>query len=170
MDQKSRAILLLGSNLEPRLSFLRNAESMMEQMAGRIIGTSSVYETESWGFYAGDPFLNRVIIVETSLSPLAMLRVIHHIEDTLGRKRNIQGYESRTIDIDILFFDNLHVVNNQLIIPHPKIPVRKFVLVPLCEILPDMLHPVLNIKISELELSCPDTAAVEIFKSANTPV
>ena len=121
---------------------------------------SSGYATEAWGFES-DIFLNQVIILESELEPSEILKRTQLIENELGRSRNSTGYEARTIDIDLLFYDNQIVNTPELTIPHPKIGERRFVLIPLNELVPDKCHPVTGIKIADMLKLCQDTLKVE---------
>lgn len=123
---------------------------------------SSVYETEAWGFDADQQFLNLVLRFHTSLLPEELLEEIHSIEKKLGRIRsNLKtGYESRPIDIDILFWGDKIINTENLVVPHPQLQYRKFVLVPLNEIAADYFHPVLKKHIQQLLLECSDNCNV----------
>lgn len=131
--------LSLGSNLGDRKMYLRQAVGLLEKEAGTVIKQSSVYETDSWGFDSF-PFLNQVVVLSTDLSPFELLERIKEMEIRLGRdKKSVKEgsqavYSDRTIDIDILFFDDLEIRSEELTIPHPKIAERDFVLLPLREL------------------------------------
>lgn len=140
----------LGSNLGDRELFLRQAIELIGSSVGDILDRSSVLETEPWGFSCEDRFLNMVICVETKLSPRELLKSIHSIEDSLGRERKGNGYTSRTIDIDILLYNDDVVCEEDLIIPHPLMHKRLFVMNPLCELCPQVVHPVLHKSMEEL--------------------
>lgn len=161
----STVVLLLGSNINPRLEFLASARKILNAECGKVVQCSSIYESEAWGFEA-DSFLNQVVVLETILSPIELLSKTQNIEKELGRVRRNKKeaiYDSRTIDIDILFYDDLCLNQPQLQIPHPRIAVRQFVLVPLCEILPEYRHPELNKTISQLLAMCNDPGKVTPF-------
>ncbi|HRY33703.1 MAG TPA: 2-amino-4-hydroxy-6-hydroxymethyldihydropteridine diphosphokinase [Bacteroidales bacterium] len=161
----SRVLLCLGSNLGDREQMLAAARRGIVQGIGRISGTSSVYETRPWGFDAGTSFLNQVVRVETFLSPEAVLEEIRRIEKRHGRERHGQaGYQSRTLDIDILYFDDLMITTGTLTIPHPLLHLRKFVLEPLAEIDPAFIHPVLGLSNRELLAACQDESDVTHVK------
>lgn len=157
------AYLLLGSNLGNRESFLAKAIELLSGYAGKVAETSSIYRTAPWpprgGSDKGD-FLNQVICIETSDSAHVLLKKALSIEEDLGRKR-IHKWESRTIDIDILFFNSDIVQTPELIIPHPFLHERKFTLMPLAEIAENLIHPVFNKSIKELLLNNSDTLRVE---------
>lgn len=153
----------IGSNLGDRFSFLKNAVTGIEEYIGSVLRVSSVYETDPWGFETSDRFLNMVVEAETQLTPSGVLGAVLMIEAHLGRIRNEKQYSSRVIDIDILLFNDLVIDKKNLKVPHPLMHERKFVLVPLCEIAPDLVHPVLKKSISSLVESCPDKANIEIY-------
>ena len=158
---KTNVILLLGSNLNGPLQFLIKAKDQIINKIGPVIKESSIYESEPWGFEDPNVFLNQVITVDSKLSASEILYIIHQIEESLGRKRNMRGgYKSRTIDIDILFFGDQVIENKELMIPHKLMHKRKFTLLPLQEIEPNMVHPVLNKTITELVNDCEDTSDV----------
>lgn len=150
----------IGSNLGNRESNIQQAVAEIEKSVGVVRKTSSVYETEPWGFQSEDAFLNMVVATETELSPRALLSEILNIESSLGRIRNNDRYSSRIIDIDILLYDKVILNEPDLKIPHPLMHERKFVLVPLCEIAPEMIHPVLKKTFRELLDVCGDGSNV----------
>jgi len=150
----------IGTNLGEREENLRKAIKLIEEHIGNITEESSVYETEPWGFQSETSFFNMVIKIETNLTPSGLLGRILMIEAMMGRLREGQGYKSRIIDIDILFFGNRIFENKILKIPHPRIQERRFVLVPLSEIAADLLHPVFKKSIQELLQECKDKSKV----------
>ncbi len=151
-----KVYLLLGGNLSDRSLLIERAGEFIERRIGRVLEQSSVYETEPWGFDAGELFLNKVLLVETSMQPSELLETILEIEKDLGRKRVLNGYESRLIDIDILFYEDQVITNPNLVIPHPRIQERMFTLKPLQEINGAFIHPVLKKSIRQLVTECPD--------------
>lgn len=153
----------LGSNMGDREELLKRAITLLTSEAGNVVQCSSVWETEPWGFEAETSFLNMVVVINTGLNPLEMLKKINSIETRLGRKRSGKDYQSRTIDIDILFWGNDTVNKGNLIIPHPAIAGRLFVLMPLNEIAPDFSDPVTGMTISELLDRCGDKSEIKIF-------
>jgi 2-amino-4-hydroxy-6-hydroxymethyldihydropteridine diphosphokinase len=153
----------IGTNLGNREKNLEDAVARVEEYIGKVTASSSVYETEAWGFQSEDEFLNRVIKVETKLKPSGLLGRILMIESLLGRVRNEKKYASRVIDIDILFYGDKKINEVELIVPHPRLHERRFVLVPLCEISPDLIHPVLNQSIAALLDKCEDKSKVKKF-------
>ena len=156
--------LILGSNLGDRMKNLQRATELISKDVGKIINKSSVYETEPWGFNHRLNFLNQVLKIITSLKPEEILEVIIKIEKSFGRKRNNNKYSAREIDIDILFYNNKVIKSDKLIIPHPKIQERMFVLVPMTELEPDLIHPELKVAINQLKNECRDTKWVREYK------
>jgi 2-amino-4-hydroxy-6-hydroxymethyldihydropteridine diphosphokinase len=136
--------LLTGSNLGDREAQLVKAIQALEANVGIVQQQSHVFETEAWGKEGLPAHLNQAILIETSLEPLQLLQAIHVIEATLGRVRQ-DKWGIRAIDIDIIYFENQIINLPELVIPHPLMQERNFVLAPLCEIAPDMLHPVFGI-------------------------
>jgi len=164
------ALLLLGGNLGKREKSLKRATQMIEQKIGTITDRSSVYETAPWGFSSNNAFLNQVIRVETMQTPQQLLETILAIEKEIGRTRTLNGYNSRLIDIDILLIDKLRIHERNLDIPHPRMHLRNFVLVPLTEIAGEWIHPELNMKISEIAENCMDPLKVEKFRNQNSTI
>ncbi len=156
----STAFLSLGSNTGDRLSVIQQAVSFLSNDNSiEILAASSFYETEPWGRKNQAWFVNAVIAVKTELSPVELLRVCQDIESKLGRDRsNEVRWGERPIDIDILFYDDLVMSNEILTIPHMFVHKRAFTLVPMLEIKPDFIHPVLNKTILDLhsELENPE--------------
>ncbi|MBO5721019.1 MAG: 2-amino-4-hydroxy-6-hydroxymethyldihydropteridine diphosphokinase [Muribaculaceae bacterium] len=145
--------LSLGSNMGNREEILEVAIKEIDKRIGKISKSSSKYETEPWGFTSPNKFINMAIEVETQLSPTLVSEIAHSIEDDLGRIRNkdIEGYEDRVIDIDILMIDNIISNDKGLTLPHPKMHLREFVILPLCEIAPKTIHPLLQKTIEEIK-------------------
>jgi 2-amino-4-hydroxy-6-hydroxymethyldihydropteridine diphosphokinase len=154
----------LGSNLGERKETLQKAKIRIEEVIGTVVSASSIYETEPWGFKSENDFLNMVMSVKTELSPSGLVGRILMIESQMGRTRGDAGYTSRNIDIDILLYDNEIVKEGALIIPHPKMHDRRFVLIPLAEIAPDLIHPVFSMSIASLLKSCKDKSKVRKFR------
>jgi len=156
------AYLLLGSNEGDRFSWLGNALQLIGEQCGQVSAISSIYQTAAWGLENQAAFLNQVLKIETSLSPEQLLAATLGIEISLGRHRQIK-WGPRIIDIDILFYDNAVINEPGLIIPHPMLHRRRFTLVPLAEIAPSLIHPVLNKTITELLSDCEDKLDVELI-------
>lgn len=135
---------------------------LINNRCGHVAAVSSAYESEPWGFEAEEWFLNRLIIVETELEPEEMMRRLLEIEKELGRVRHpeTEGYTSRTADLDILYFGDRVMVSDSLIVPHPRLHKRRFTLLPLCEMVPQFVHPALQLTQTELLERCPDTSEV----------
>ncbi len=145
---KHSIFLALGSNLGDRQG---NLETAIQCMPPGVLvqKRSSIYETPPWGFQDQPAFLNMVIQAETRFSPWKLLKTIKKLEGSMGRQPTFRN-GPRLIDIDILFYDDLDIEQSGLVIPHPRIPERAFVLVPLAEIAPNFLHPVLQVTMQEL--------------------
>ena len=144
--------LSLGSNLGDRVSHIQQAANLLKADVGvEILATSSFYETEPWGGGSKNWFVNAAIKISTELSPIELLRVTQNVEAMLGRCReNETRWGERTLDIDILFYDDLVFGNEILTIPHKRLHKRAHVLVPMLEIAPDTIHPVIQKNITEL--------------------
>jgi len=140
--------IALGSNLEYRCSNLRVARKSLSPEV-RIVNASSIYITTPWGFEEQPDFLNQVLEIRTSLNPLTLLHHLKTIEMKMGRKESFQ-YGPRLIDLDILFYGERVVDTLELHIPHPHLQDRAFVLVPLNDIAPDLIHPVLHKSVANL--------------------
>lgn len=154
--------LLLGSNLGNSTTFIYKASKLILTNVGTIIKESSNYESPPWGFKNANDFINKVLVVETVLSPNEVLSNILEIEQFLGRKRtHNKNYESRIIDIDILFFNEEIIKQKNLTIPHPRLHERRFTLLPLIELESDFIHPEFRLPISKLLLNCKDCSLVK---------
>ncbi len=140
--------LALGANLGDREGSLRQARAALAPQV-RVLAASLIYETAAWGYLEQPPFLNQVLQVETGLPPVDLLAHLKQIEDDLGRKPNFH-YGPRLIDLDILFYHDQVINLDGLVIPHPHLTERAFVLVPLADLAPDLRHPVLNRSVTEL--------------------
>lgn len=159
--RKFTVFLSLGSNLGKRKRHLAAASEAIKNKLGKIIVASSIYETEAWGSYDLQPFLNQVLQIESTLKPLEMLAAIQGIEKAMGRvRKKVNQYENRPIDIDILAFENKIIEESELIIPHPRIPQRKFILEAFKEIAPQHVLPKWNKSIHELYQNCEDRNSV----------
>lgn len=157
----AKAYLLTGSNLGDRIMLLEEARERLSVLAGDIGKLSSFYESPPWGYKSKSVFMNQALEINTMLSPQELLDTCLKIEEGLGRSRGYtREYADRPIDIDILFYDDLIIHEPRLSIPHPRLEQRRFVLVPLAEIAPDIVHPVHLTTVSELLESCTDPAEV----------
>jgi 2-amino-4-hydroxy-6-hydroxymethyldihydropteridine diphosphokinase len=145
----NEAYLLIGGNVGDRMKWLEKACKSIETRCGEVTKVSSIYETEAWGNQQQESFLNQAIQLETLLSAQQLLETILDIEARLGRKREAR-YGPRTIDIDILFYNDLVLDSDHLVIPHPEIENRRFALECLNEIAPGKIHPKLHKTISQL--------------------
>jgi 2-amino-4-hydroxy-6-hydroxymethyldihydropteridine diphosphokinase len=154
--------LLLGSNLNEPYNQLSQARFILSEKTGEITGASEVYQTAAWGRTKQNDFLNQVICIKSALDPNMMLQRVQQIEIDMGRARDIK-WGPRTIDIDLLYIDQLIIRTSQLIIPHPEIQNRKFTLIPLCEIAPEFVHPKLKKTNLQLLAQCADTLSVERY-------
>ncbi|MBR3699434.1 MAG: 2-amino-4-hydroxy-6-hydroxymethyldihydropteridine diphosphokinase [Bacteroidales bacterium] len=148
----ARSYILFGSNQGDKEAILEQACSLINNRCGMLVERSSAYLTEPWGFEAEEWFLNELLVVETELEPDALMDKLLEIEAELGRVRypGKQGYSSRTIDLDILYYGDWIINTEKVTVPHPRLHLRKFALMPLCEIIPDFLHPVFNLSQTQL--------------------
>lgn len=147
----------MGGNIGNTQAVFKKAIEQIESGIGRCVLKSRLYTTEPWGFEAEQLFLNQVVVVETELEPHAVLELCLQTEAELGRTRG-NGYQSRTIDIDILFFDNRIIDLPDLKVPHPLLHLRNFVLQPMCDVAPQLVHPVLKKTMEQLRAECADEA------------
>ena len=163
-----RVFIGIGSNLGDRRGNCREARQRIGEIPKtRVVKESSLYESEPHGD-AKTWFGNSVVEVETELSPLDLLKRLQQIESEMGRKR-VKGkrWGSRIIDLDILFFDNETIDKRNLKIPHPRVPQRRFVLVPLSELAPQLIHPGLNASVSELLATTKDRKKIHMMGASD---
>jgi 2-amino-4-hydroxy-6-hydroxymethyldihydropteridine diphosphokinase len=156
----NKAYLLTGGNEGDRFLHMKQARANIEHICGQLLKVSSIYETAAWGKTDQPDFLNQILLVGTKLGPEALLHAILSIEEQGGRKRTVKN-APRTIDIDILFYNSLVMVEPGLSIPHPRIADRRFVLEPFDEISPEFIHPILKKSIHRLLLECKDELGVK---------
>lgn len=155
----NNVFLIIGGNLGDRKQNLSHALYLIEQSAGYIKKLSSIYETEPWGVQGQPDYYNQVVELLTELNADTLMQALLSIEKQMGRQR-IAKNDARTMDIDILFFND-EIYNSKLIsIPHPRLHQRRFVLAPLAEIAPEFIHPVLNKPVSLLLKECDDAGTV----------
>ena len=157
----NQVYLLIGGNLNNRFELLDKAKKGISEKIGTIAKESSIYETAPWGFESEQNFLNQVLIVFTTLTPMEVLEKCQIIENNLDRVRKEKQYTSRTMDIDILFYNDEIIHEKQLVIPHERLHQRRFTLEPLVEIAPNLLHPVLKKSLSEILKECKDNSEVK---------
>ena len=159
------SLILIGSNQGQRELIISQSIKMLAERCGEVLLVSSLYETEPWGFIAEQNFLNQVVALDTEMNPYDLLRELMMIEKELGRKRHdVEGYESRPIDLDILYYDDIIINDEDLILPHPRLHKRRFALMPLCDIAADFIHPVFKRSNRELLNECEDTSEVKLYK------
>lgn len=152
----NKVYLMAGGNLGNRFKNLKSACDFIDNELGKINRSSSVFESEPWGFVHEQNFLNQAFELITNLNSEKILEKIKIFEKGFGKKKRSKEYLPRNVDIDILFFNDEIIQLPDLIIPHPRLHERKFVLEPLNEIIPDFIHPVLKEKISVLNEKCKD--------------
>ncbi|ERM80631.1 hypothetical protein P872_12505 [Rhodonellum psychrophilum GCM71 = DSM 17998] len=141
------------------MKLIEQANSMLRENFSDPLLFSSVFETAAWGKLSEGDYLNQVLVFQTNLAAEGVLTIIQEIENRLGRKRE-EKWGNRTMDIDILYFGQQVIQNRTLIIPHPFISRRRFVLEPLVEILPDFIHPILRVSSTQMLEICTDTSSV----------
>jgi 2-amino-4-hydroxy-6-hydroxymethyldihydropteridine diphosphokinase len=154
-----KAYILLGSNMGRRKNFLNKAKQQIALHCGSIVKESSVYQTAAWGNTRQQDFLNQIIIIQTKQMPGELMQTLLNIETSLGRMRTVK-FGPRTIDLDILFYDDLIHHSPAVTLPHPAIQDRRFVLVPLVELSPRKIHPVYKLTVAQLLKQCPDELVV----------
>ena len=173
-----KIFLMLGGNIGDRLFYLSQCAELLSNNVGQIVAMSSIYESEPWGFNDPQWFLNQVVAVETNISPNVLLEKTKEIEKQLGRVSTRRGgacprplacprpyeeYQARTMDIDILLYGEIVMNTPELVIPHPRMNERMFVLKPMAEIAPDLIHPVLNRSMEYLAKNCTDLKQIKLF-------
>lgn len=151
--------LSLGSNLGNRAAYLHTATQALNNSVASLHQCSAIYETKPWGISEQPLFYNQVLKISSHLQPQELLKKILEIEQSMGRVRQ-KIWGERIIDIDILYYEQAIVAEEDLQVPHPQIPQRRFVLVPLVEIAPDFIHPQWGITQTQLLAQCPDTLEV----------
>lgn len=161
-----QTVLLLGSNIDNRLSLLARASSLIIAQIGQLVAASSIYESDPWGYDSKNPFLNQVVIIKTSYSPEKVLETCLSIEAQLGRIRNENGaYTDRNIDIDILLYEELIICNENLEIPHPRMHQRRFCMEPLVEIAPNWFVPTFQKTTSQVLALCSDLSKISTLNA-----
>lgn len=158
------AYVLLGTNMEPKVEHLQAAEALLLEKF-TLLKRSSYYWTEAWGGQTEESFVNQVLCLGGRGSAHELLHDLLRIENTLGRVRDPKlKYGARTIDLDLLFFNDVIIQEEGLEVPHPRLHLRRFTLSPLMELSPNFLHPVFNLTINELSLRCKDNLIVKPLK------
>ena len=159
----NKTYLLIGSNEGDRVLHMKIAREMVKHKIGRITATSQLYETAAWGKHDQPDFLNQVLLVNTVLPAATCLKEILLIENRMGRIRAKKN-DPRIIDIDILFFNDDIINDAHLSVPHPELQNRNFVLIPMNELSPGLIHPVLHLSIGQLLSTCKDELEVRVFR------
>lgn len=154
------AYLVIGGNMGDREQQLFHAARLLEERCGRIIDRSAIYETSPWGKTDQNDFLNQALVVETRLQARNFLKELLYIENLMGRNRK-EKFGPRIIDIDIIFFNHEIINEPELVLPHPQMSKRRFVLEPLNEVAPAYIHPVFYKTVSELLNACEDPLTVK---------
>jgi 2-amino-4-hydroxy-6-hydroxymethyldihydropteridine diphosphokinase len=163
MFQKEEIYFSIGSNLGDRLRNLQEAAERMGSRLGSLVVTSKVYESSAWGFESRYSFYNCCLCLESSLGPAELLQRMQSIERAMGRVRSTSGpagYVDRIIDIDLIYMGDRVIRTPGLVVPHPSLEQRRFVLKPLAEIAPSLVHPVSGFTVSELLAGCRDRGTV----------
>lgn len=166
MNMMGTSFILLGSNLGEREMLMKTAMDMIGKRCGELVSCSEIYESEPWGFDSDNNFLNQIISIRTELNPHDLLKELLSIEADLGRQRksDIHTYESRPMDLDILYYDDLIIDDDDLILPHPRLHRRRFTLLPLCDIAPDFIHPLFKKSNKVLLEECEDDSNVNVYR------
>ncbi len=157
------ACFSLGSNMGDRIKLLERAADLLCERVGYMESISGMYESPAWGFDSDSSFINCCLAIRTELNPLELIEIALGIEEEMGRTREGSGYSDRVIDVDLLLCGDQIISHPGLIVPHPRMNLRKFVLVPLAEILPTVRHPVSGLTITELLENCPDQSEVKLI-------
>ena len=160
LQRMNSAYLITGGNMGQRQEQLAYAARLVEERCGTIIDRSSIFETAAWGKTDQASFLNQALVVETTINARDLLNEILYIENLMGRDR-IEKYGPRIIDIDIIFFNHQVIRENGLVIPHPEMARRRFVLEPLNQVIPAYIHPIYYKTVNELLSECDDALPVK---------
>ena len=165
MDKRNKTVVLsLGGNIGDVNQAFKDTIKLLKQELGLLELSSSIYRTKAWGVENQPDFLNQVILMQTSFSPMEVLNSCLAIEKQLGRMRVVgEKWQERVVDIDVLFYEDITIDSAKLKIPHPYLHERNFVLFPLVEIIPEYTHPLLNKTMVELKNNCKDKLRVIKF-------
>jgi len=169
-DVMNAAFLCLGGNMGNRLRLIEEATLLIARSCGSIVKCSSIYETAAWGHSSPNNYLNQVIEIKTNLNAEQLLKKVLAIEKACGRVRSGKRYSNRTMDIDLLFLNDAIYSSKNLEMPHPRLHLRKFVLVPLNECWKNKLHPVLKKTMVDLLKNCKDNLEVQLYKRPLKPL
>jgi 2-amino-4-hydroxy-6-hydroxymethyldihydropteridine diphosphokinase len=155
--------LCIGGNLGEREANLEETRMFLNFNFGDVVSVSSVYETEAWGMSDAPAFLNQVVLIKSELTDEELLAEISELEEFYGREREEGHYLDREMDVDILFIGDAKIETEHLVVPHPRLHLRRFVLEPMCELAPDFIHPILMTSIEELLKDCTDPSKVKLI-------
>lgn len=159
------AYLILGGNIGNTLENLEKTRKLINANAGKIVRLSDVFITAAWGKTDQPDFYNQALCIETDLDPMDLLEELLKTEAAAGRIRNGEKWAERTMDIDILFYNDEVIHEANLTIPHPYLKDRRFVLAPLEQIAAELVHPVFKKSIFTLLKECKDNSSIKILKS-----
>ncbi len=162
--RNNEVFIALGTNLGDRSENLRKAIREIELNVGVMIKQSSLYETKAWGKTNQPDFYNQVILINSNKTPEQCLYILSGIEQKMGRKRD-EKWGARIIDLDLLYINAFIIETNKFTLPHPAIAQRRFVLIPLVEIAPDFIHPLLKKNQRQLLTECPDILEVKLLNT-----
>jgi 2-amino-4-hydroxy-6-hydroxymethyldihydropteridine diphosphokinase len=162
MSASVKAIIMSGSNLGNREQNLLLANRKIEKTTGTIITTSAVYKSEPWNMNGEPEFLNQALLIETELSAREVMKTLLDIENELGRVRGLAS-GSRTLDLDLIFYSDGVIQEPDLVVPHPRMHLRRFNLLPINEIAPNWIHPLLHLEIHQLLDKCSDPLTVSVY-------
>jgi 2-amino-4-hydroxy-6-hydroxymethyldihydropteridine diphosphokinase len=164
----NEAYLILGGNIPDRMEYLNWAIFELKQKNIQIVAKSNIYETDAWGSDSTFSYLNMVLKIRTEINAEMLLDQVLEIEKKIGRERNVNHKNAdRTIDIDILFFNDKIIETSTLVIPHPRMHLRNFVLKPMMDIAHNFVHPILKKTIESLYLQCEDMLEVRFYSHSN---
>ena len=164
-----KAYVLLGGNEGDVPAMFRKAVSMIKDAGMVVLAEGSLYQTAAWGDGVHGNFYNQLLILSVSQEPFELLSVLLDVESRLGRKRQSGIVTNRTIDIDVLFIDDLILSDSGISVPHPRLHLRRFALIPLCELAPGLIHPVIGKSMEQLLHDTPDQLSVTKVETDKYP-